>query len=118
MEKDTSNFLLGEIKATVTGTSEDVKALRVEVGDVARRVTATEQDLASLRAERSPMVEGYKKFEHKVNNHMQADAAWKAAHEAEQATERRQQIRTQAIMSMVIAIVASILTLVGKAYFG
>lgn len=84
MSDDPSNhFLLGEISATTKGTAEDVKALRIEVGDMTRRLNTVEQRVEAIEAERAVIVPDYSKFVHKVNNHIQADTAWKANFEGQ-----------------------------------
>ena len=74
-------FIIGEINATVKGTAEDVKAIRTDLGDMNRRVTTVEQRVEAIETERAVMIPEYNRFTHKVNNHLQADTAWKARFE-------------------------------------
>lgn len=72
------HYQLGEISATVTGTAQDVKDMRLEVGDLARGLHAVKDEVAKIKAERDRMIPEYDKFVHRVNNHIQTDIAWKS----------------------------------------
>lgn len=70
------SFLLGEIKATVIGTAEDVKAIRNDMGELARRVGGLEVRIEAIEAEREVLVPLDTKFKHDTNFDLQKLLAW------------------------------------------
>jgi hypothetical protein len=101
-------FLLGEIKATVTGTAEDIRAMRVEVGILAQRLSEAEKAVVEIQSERAMMVDDYRKFAHRVNNHMMADSSWKSEYDGDVRGSRRI-IYGLYLMSMLAAALAGAL---------
>jgi hypothetical protein len=114
MDMDSNQFLLGEINATVKGTSDDVKALRLEMGMMASELSKLAIRVTTIEADRDAMKPDYVKHVHKMNNHVQADMAWKAAHEAEKATTRRHFY----VMSVLTGLAFSAGTFLIRAFVG
>ena len=81
LDKDSDEFLLGTIAATVTGTAEDVKAIRLDVGSLSSRITAVENRVEAIETSRETLVPQYTNFKHDTNNELQKLNAWK--HEKE-----------------------------------
>ncbi len=70
-------FLLGEIKATVVGTADDVKAIRLDIGGLASRVGGIETRVEAIEAEREVLVPQYSRWKHDISNDVQVLQAWR-----------------------------------------
>lgn len=73
----TDSFLLGKIEATVTGTAEDVKAIRIDLGDLTKRLGGVETRVEAIEAEREVLVPQYTRWKHDISNQVQILVAWK-----------------------------------------
>lgn len=113
-----NSFLLGEINATVKSTADDVKAMRLEMGTLAQSVHALDQRVTEIEAERAAMKPEYQNFVIRTTKHLEADTAWKSAHDSEVATERRGNQKTMALITLMATIGAALLNLLIKVYFG
>ena len=61
-------FLLGEIKATVVATAEDVRAVRLDIGSIATRLSAAEKAIGEIKAERAATLPDSQAFRTRVES--------------------------------------------------
>lgn len=104
--------LLGKIEATVTGTAEDVRALRNEVGTLGQRVSNIEERVTKVEVDREAMKPEYLKHVHKWNNHLQEFAAYKAVMLAEKEAAAKSQKTWLGIAGAAGGIIAALVRMV------
>lgn len=110
--------LIVELRTTVKlgfeGVNVRLDKIEKAQANQQEQIDALDKRLGTVETDRARMIPTYQTFFHKVNNHLTADAAWKAAHDKEQETTRRHGYT----MSVVIGLCASVGTILARVLIG